>query len=365
MGFSEITGFFSYAHSDDTFGFLTNLRNDLCDEYRVLTGDELELFFDRDSIEWGERWEKSIEESVDAAGVFLPVVSPCYLASSSCMKELSQYLAKVEKAGAGDLILPLMMIDPSATRGADDRILGKLEGFQYKDISSMRFMDRGSGEYSKAINALAQGILKAQRALESAALRDISAIGGVPSECQSPCDDDAGFVLDALDGLPTKADAMLGSLISLMDDTARVGEAFEKTTQKIEEKSPLPGEALVLMMELARELDPIVDDMGEHSEEFSTLIAEADPLFRAILSSGIVEGSAAAPLNESVRALVKNVVTARSGIVSLQTAARDTGRLSRVLYKPLKALERSAAVCISSFDVCISWGEFLPEAGEA
>lgn len=117
MGFSEITGFFSYAHSDDTFGFLTNLRNDLCDEYRVLTGDELELFFDRDSIEWGERWEKSIEESVDAAGVFLPVVSPCYLASSSCMKELSQYLAKVEKAGAGDLILPLMMIDPSATRG--------------------------------------------------------------------------------------------------------------------------------------------------------------------------------------------------------------------------------------------------------
>ena len=36
-----------------------------------------------------------------------------------------------------------------------------------------------------------------------------------------------------------------------------------------------------------------------------------------------------------------------------------------VLYKPLKALERSAAVCISSFDVCISWGELLPEAGEA
>ena len=181
MGFSEITGFFSHAHSDDTFGFLTNLRNDLCDEYRVLTWDELELFFDRDSIEWGECWEKSIEESVDAAGVFLPFVSPCYLASSSCMKGLSQYLAKVEKAGAGDLILPLMMIDPSATRGADDRILEKLKGFQFKDISSMRFMDRGSGEYRKAINALAQGILKAQRALESTALRDVSAIGGVPS----------------------------------------------------------------------------------------------------------------------------------------------------------------------------------------
>ena len=307
MGFSEITGFFSYARSDDTFGFLTNLRNDLCDEYRVLTGDELELFFDRDSIEWGERWDKSIEESVDAAGVFLPVVSPCYLASSSCMKELSQYLAKVEKAGAGDLILPLMMIDPSATRGADDRILEKLKGFQCKDISSMRFMDRGSGEYRKAINALAQGILKAQRALESVALRDVSAIGGVPSECQSPCDDDAGFILGALDGLPTKADAMFESLTSLMDD----------------------------------------------------------PLFRAILDSDIVKGSAAAPLNESVRALVKNAMTARSGIVSLQTAAHDTGRLSRVLYKPLKALERSAAVCISSFDVCISWGELLPEAGEA
>lgn len=100
-------------------------------------------------------------------------MSPCY--GLKLMHERAQPVpAKVEKAGAGDLILPLMMIDPSATRGADDRILGKLKGFQYKDISSMRFMDRGSGEYSKAINALAQGILKAQRALESAALRDIA-----------------------------------------------------------------------------------------------------------------------------------------------------------------------------------------------
>lgn len=365
MGFSEITGFFSYAHSDDTFGFLTNLRNDLCDEYRVLTGDELELFFDRDSIEWGERWEKSIEESVDAASMFLPVVSPCYLASSSCMKELSQYLAKVEKAGAGDLILPLMMIDPSATRGVDDRILGKLKSFQYKDIMAMRFMDRGSGGYRKALNSLALGMLRAQRALECAAMRDSALVVADRPSKSSEGDDGGGFVIDSISDLPTKAEAIVNCLTSLMGDTDEIGATFGSAADKITAGPRVPNLMLAYMLELSREIDPMVGNMSKHAGELSRSVSEADLLFRTVLGSDLAKSEEAAELVEGIRALVENAESARAGIEELQLAARDAGKLSRILYRPLKTLERSAAVCISSFDVCISWGEFLPEAGEA
>ena len=310
-------------------------------------------------VEYGRKLDRC-----ELAGVFLPVVTPCYLASSSCMKELNQYLAKVEKDGAGDLILPLMMIDPSATRGVDDRILGKLKSFQYKDIMAMRFMDRGSGGYRKALNSLALGMLRAQRALECAAMRDSALVVADRPSKSSEGDDGGGFVIDSISDLPTKAEAIVNCLTSLMGDTDEIGATFGSAADKITAGPRVPNLMLAYMLELSREIDPMVGNMSKHAGELSRSVSEADPLFRTVLGSDLAKSEEAAELVEGIRALVENAESARAGIEELQLAARDAGKLSRILYRPLKILERSAAVCISSFDVCISWGEFLPEAGE-
>ena len=52
MGFIKSTSFFSCAHNDNTFDFLTNLRADSCAEYRLVPGDKLELDTPRDEG-WG------------------------------------------------------------------------------------------------------------------------------------------------------------------------------------------------------------------------------------------------------------------------------------------------------------------------
>lgn len=54
VGGARVRGFFSYAHRDNKWDALEKFKIDICDEYAVLTGDELELFFDKNSISWGD-----------------------------------------------------------------------------------------------------------------------------------------------------------------------------------------------------------------------------------------------------------------------------------------------------------------------
>lgn len=86
VGGARVRGFFSYAHRDNKWDALEKLKIDICDEYAVLTGDELELFFDKNSISWGDNWRDSIESGIDSASFFIPIITPQYFLSESCQK---------------------------------------------------------------------------------------------------------------------------------------------------------------------------------------------------------------------------------------------------------------------------------------
>lgn len=113
VGGARVRGFFSYAHRDNKWDALEKLKIDICDEYAVLTGDELELFFDKNSISWGDNWRDSIESGIDSASFFIPIITPQYFLSESCQKELMQYMAKVKELQEPGLILPIMYIQPT------------------------------------------------------------------------------------------------------------------------------------------------------------------------------------------------------------------------------------------------------------
>ena len=361
MGFPKTTGFFSYAHNDNTFDFLTNLCADLCAEYRVVTGDELELFFDRDSIGWGTRWEKSIRDSIDTAGIFIPVISPCYFASMACMGELTQYFNKVDKSGASDLILPLLYSEPSSGGGANDQMLEKLMGFQYKDIRDMRFVERGSGAYVRFLNDLAFSIYKAQESLEEAAIRSATAPFEVPGDLESDnieADDenDRSFFIDSAAVLPDKLSRMTQILEDLVRNINDIGGVFSEDSSKVGKKCE-PKDALAIFAYMSKRLDPYADEMFRNAEDFSTLVAEVDPCIRTIMEARNLETIQVDDFTFGFGELVANAEVAKGGIAGFRDVARDAGRFSRVLYKPLKKIERAAAICGNAIDVVISWGD--------
>ncbi len=361
MSISKTSCFLSYAHKDDTFDFLANLRNDLCDEYRVVTGDELEIFFDRESIEWGDRWEKSIRDSLDTAGIFMPVMSPSYFQSTACMGELSQYLEKVKSSGANDLILPLLYSDPSHGKAADDSMLAKLMRFQYQDIHDMRFVERGSGKYCWYLNELANRIFRAQESLEQAAFRvsETSSNGGESVGAEGESDDEAPggpFYLDAFNELSGKMDPMAESAGLLVADIEKIGNTFSASTTRINDGCS-PKQALAILADLSKKLDPVADDMLVNSQGFSSLVVEVDPLLRVFAESKSRFGSNSDDALQGLDELVANAVVAKDGIDSLHGALKDTERFSRVLYKPFKKIQRASAICSNAIDIVISWGD--------
>lgn len=51
-------GFWSYVHRDDTAeeGRISRLAIDLVSQYELLTGETINLFLDKASLEWGDNW---------------------------------------------------------------------------------------------------------------------------------------------------------------------------------------------------------------------------------------------------------------------------------------------------------------------
>ena len=49
-------GFWSYVHKDDDaeLGRIRQLARDTSNQFEMLTGEALEFFFDRDTLQWGD-----------------------------------------------------------------------------------------------------------------------------------------------------------------------------------------------------------------------------------------------------------------------------------------------------------------------
>jgi hypothetical protein len=87
---AEAVGFWSYVRQDDEgdHGRILALANDLREQYRMQTAEELELFVDRESIEWGEAWKERIDTAIAGTTFFIPIITPSYLRSPECRREL-------------------------------------------------------------------------------------------------------------------------------------------------------------------------------------------------------------------------------------------------------------------------------------
>lgn len=154
---TALTGFFSYAHSDNIFNCLQNLRDDVCREYQILTGQKLELFIDVRDLAWGSHWHEAIKSGIATSSFFLPVLSPSYFMSEACVQELQQYMEKVERTNTPELILPLLFSSFKDIKSSqDDSLVEKMRNVQWIDISHVQEYKRQIGPYGALVLQIAQ-----------------------------------------------------------------------------------------------------------------------------------------------------------------------------------------------------------------
>ncbi|MEO1246428.1 MAG: TIR domain-containing protein [Pseudomonadota bacterium] len=162
--------FISYAHDDDAYdsGGIKQLAGRLERSIRAFTGQrDLQVFFDQQSIEWGDAWRTRIAEGLGESTLLITVVTPTYLSSTECRNEFEDFLSQPDRE---KWLLPIYYIDVPDLEKRDDPVSERMQQRQYADWRELRMTTPSSIKVRKAVESLAtriRDLLKASRSAES------------------------------------------------------------------------------------------------------------------------------------------------------------------------------------------------------
>lgn len=366
----NITGFFSYAHADDAFGFLSHLKEDLCTEFNIISGSTLDLFIDRDSISWGENWRNSISSGINNAGFFIPILSPNYFISGACRAELAQYIGKSQELRAEELLLPLLLVDVKPdSPGSDASLVSKILEYQYLDIRNLRYLDRGSGRYVRIVHDAAQRLWDANTRLTSMVVTDSKS--SICNRCSTYIDESDsndlpnepdGFILESAKDFQPTLTEMTDSAQKINADITAIGECVSKTNDQIEREQNggcfNPSVALAITGKLAAELTPVSSNYAEHANQFLSSVNKTERVLTPLIQFWIESDSGKEELN-SFRTMIAATEDARTKVQSFKDTIKPAKRLSRSLLKTMQSIESSTSVCLAAMDIVIGWKKLL------
>ncbi len=164
-------GFWSYTSSDDeaSNGRLSALRLLLAKELQLKVGrnDRVKIFQDVAAIPHGTDWLKQIMNALAESSFFIPIVTPAFLQSEMCCREVLHFREREIALGRDDLILPLHYVttdrvDP-ARPGAchDPAVLELLRSRQWIDFRPLRTRQVDSESVLNLLDAFSESIADA------------------------------------------------------------------------------------------------------------------------------------------------------------------------------------------------------------
>ncbi len=157
----QAAGFWSYVQQDDAddFGRILDLAGRLRGAYRLRQADELTLFVDRESVQWGDEWSARIDAAIAGTTFFIPVITPSYFKSQACRKELLKFERQARKLGLEQLIMPIYWVPvPELEDNPDeagDEAITVIARYQWQDFREVRLEDESSSTFRKAVSNLA------------------------------------------------------------------------------------------------------------------------------------------------------------------------------------------------------------------
>src|SRR5579859_6999222 len=185
MSFNQAAAFWSYAHQDDERDghSVTRLAARIQDEFALVTGETLKIFLDRTDISWGDEWRRRISMALAETTFFIPVVTPSYLKSVECRRELLAFIGQAQSLGVTDLLMPILYVDvPELTEQSTDEVCASIAKAQCVDWRDIRLSAHDSAEYRRGVNSLALRLAEVasrheQVSSEQAGLEDIDEDG--------------------------------------------------------------------------------------------------------------------------------------------------------------------------------------------
>jgi hypothetical protein len=367
----SIAGFWSYAHSDDESdnGRIVALARRLEDEYRLLTGETLELFSDESTLMWGDDWRERIAAALERVTFFIPVITPTYFRRPECRKELMRFAREAREQKAERLILPIYYAEVPELESDDtpgDEAMAAVKPFQREDLRQLRLESQDGAEYRRLVNGLAERIISITREAEEVdsasrlgdetkpesrgATGSLNPSGNDLSTAVSEDAEPEVFFLEEMAKGEEALNDIQTPLEAVSADIRVLGSLSEKATQEMNaaDKAGKPGFAsrLAIASRLASRLEDPAKSMEQHAQEYVSLLWDVDPLVNQLIDWALQpdeddEAESKEEFLKSILDLADVTSEASESTSGLLHSVEENANFSRDLRQPLRVYQTS------------------------
>lgn len=380
----EAVGFWSYVHADDEddHGRILALAEDedLESAYRLQTGERLNLFVDRDDVEWGVAWKERIDNAIAGTTFFIPIITPSYFKSPECRRELLKFAREAEALGLTELLtsvywvrVPALQDAPEASPDEAIRLVAK---YKWENLRDERLEDRDSSLYRKSLSKLAEKLEdRAQQAAEIGDIPMTTAVLGIPStieiggiEIQATDKElDDGGVLDQLAGAEEAMPRVTELLVELAKQIEAVGALSETASRDMNgavQRGQGAKAALTVTNRLAHELADPASAIASIGREYGQVLSEVDLGIHAQLDL-IEEAGQPSDADKQTLREIQGLQTASAqganGLNAMLESMEPISKLSRSLRAPLGELRSGLLGVLDGNAVIEGWGKRATE----
>lgn len=359
-------GFWSYVREDDASdgGRILALSRDIRASYRLQTAEELRLFVDRETIQWGEEWEKLIGDAIAGTTFFIPIITPSYFQSNPCRQELLKFVREADRLGLRQLLMPVYWVkvaelEESGGESSNEAIRA-IATHQWRDLRDVRLEDRESAQYRKAVDGLAGEI--ARRAVEVAKTVEDIPQQGSASVAMTAEDGDAPGILEILNEGDEAFEKLTVLLGGIGGDIEQVGSLSTTANEEIE-AAAARGQgtkaALRITEKYANELSAPADRIASRGQEFATSMSALDASMDTRLNLLAEEESLTAEHVEWLTGLEELAAVsdqALDQLAELVRSATSMSRVSRSLRAPVGRMKEGLQGVLDGRAIIADWG---------
>jgi hypothetical protein len=273
MESTNYEAFWSYAHSDNqrTNGRVLDLAKAIQDEIALTTAVEMDLFVDRTEIDWGELWRDRIDNAIGETPFFIAIVTPKFLASVECRRELLAFSRESKSRGVDKLLLPIVYVDiPDLDESSSDEVVALIAKTQWVDWSALRLLAQDDPRVLAAVSYLGSRIVALRKESEGAAKR---------FETKSETDN-VETLHEVITEINTRLDTWMESVEfdNVAGATWRVAinERFGRIS-RLQSRPGQGGAIISIYHKLGQDLLPIAQRRLLAAQSFSKLTIELDP----------------------------------------------------------------------------------------
>jgi hypothetical protein len=382
---NEWSGFWSYARQDnlDDGGRILELREDLSARVRIRTGGDFRIFADNTDLLWGDDWEATLADILRQTAFLIPIVSPTYFLSRHCRKELLSFSSTAQSLALTELILPIYYITTEQLekqRPGEDEVVDLIHKYEWEDFRAAALEDRGSSGYRKAVDRLAEQLIKRATLADSKPALADPGVVAAPNPT-GPTGADSGQIQNAeeSDEDGDRLERLVAgeaAMAHLAETTTHIGFVLEHMGTEAQlartniAKSDEQGRGFAGRLQVSRsfagKLSECADELEPLVKAFSADLLIVDPTTRLALrllaESGEIHTADADDYIAAIKHMAESAIPSLSQMLDLARTVIANSKWSKDLRTPSARIDQALRQLADAREVFEEWLRLIAEA---